>query len=45
MKTSGYKMVQRGNAAYRSELNLDFLKDEFVHDENNRLVFAPFISV
>lgn len=45
VKTSGYKMVQRGNAAYRSELNLDFLKDEFVHDENNRLVFAPFISV
>lgn len=45
VKTSGYKMLQRGNAAYRSELNLDFLKDEFVHDENNRLVFAPFISV
>jgi len=45
VKTSGYKMIQRGNAAYRSEINLDFLSDEFIGDTNNRLVYAPFISV
>jgi hypothetical protein len=38
-------MIQRGNAGYRSELNLDFLKEEFLKNENNRLIFAPFIVV
>lgn len=45
VKTSGYKMIQRGNSWYRSELNLDFLKEEFIKNKNNRLVFAPFITV
>jgi hypothetical protein len=45
IKTAGYKMVQRGNAGYRSEVSLDFLTDDFVSHENNRIVFAPFISV
>lgn len=45
IKTAGYKMVQRGNAGYRSEVSLDFLTEDFVDHENNRIVFAPFISV
>ena len=45
IKTVWYKMIQRWNAWYRSEINLDFLKNEFVKDDNNRLIFAPFITV
>ncbi len=45
IKTVWYKMIQRGNAGYRSELNLDFLPEEFTKNKTNRLVFAPFISV
>lgn len=45
VKTVGYKMIQRWNAWYRSELNLDFLSENFTKNKANRLVFAPFISV
>jgi len=45
VKTSGYKMTQRGNAGYRSELSLDCLSEEFIGNEDNRLVYAPFVSV
>ena len=45
IKTVGYNIIQRWNAWYRSELNLDFLSDEFIWNNDNRLVFAPFISV
>lgn len=45
IKTVWYKMIQRWNAWYRSELNLDFLNDTFVKNKNNRLVFAPFVTV
>ena len=45
IKTVWYNMIQRWNSWYRSELNLDFLKEEFINNENNRLVFAPFITV
>jgi len=45
IKTIWYKIIQRWNAWFRSELNLDFLPEEFAKNENNRLVFAPFISV
>lgn len=45
VKTVWYKLIQRGNASYRSELNLDYVNDEFLNNENNRLVFAPFITV
>jgi hypothetical protein len=38
-------MVQRGNAGYRSELNLDFLKQDFIENKINRLIFSPFITV
>lgn len=45
IKTSWYNMLQRWNAWYRSELNLDFLSDDFIKNKNNRLVFSPFIAV
>ena len=45
IKTTWYNMVQRGNSWYRSELNLDFLSDDFVKNSDNRLIFAPFITV
>lgn len=45
VKTVWYNMIQRWNAAYRSEINLDFLNEEFIKNEENRLVFAPFITV
>jgi hypothetical protein len=45
IKTVGYNMIQRWNAGYRSELNLDFLREDFTKNDNNRLVFAPFITV
>ncbi len=45
VKTVWYKMVQRGNAWYRSEINLDFLDDSFTKKSSSRFVFAPFISV
>jgi len=45
IKTNWYNMVQRWNAWYRSELNLDFIKDDFIKNENNRLIFSPFITV
>ena len=45
IKTIWYNLIQRWNAWYRSELNLDYLDDSFVDNEKNRLVFAPFIIV
>lgn len=45
VKTVGYHMIQRWNAWYRSEINLDFLRDDFIENKTNRLVFAPFITV
>lgn len=45
LKTVWYNIIQRGNSAYRSELNLDYLPDEFTKNELNRFVFAPFITV
>lgn len=45
IKTVWYNMIQRWNSWYRSELNLDFLKEEFTNNDENRLVFAPFITV
>lgn len=45
VKTVGYHLLQRWNAWFRSELNLDYLTDEFIHNSQNRLIFAPFITV
>lgn len=45
VKTVWYKLIQRWNAWFRSELNLDYVWDDFLNNENNRLIFAPFITV
>ncbi len=45
IKTVWYNLIQRWNAAYRSELNLDFLPESFYKNEKNRIIFAPFITV
>lgn len=45
IKTVWYNMIQRWNAGYRSELNLDFLRDDFIKNPKNRFIFSPFISV
>lgn len=45
VKTSWYKMIQRGNAWYRSELSLDCLNEDFIKNDSNRLIYAPFVSV
>jgi len=45
IKTAWYNMIQRWNSWYRSELNLDFLNKDFSDSDENRLVFAPFITV
>ena len=45
IKTVWYNLIQRWNAWFRSELNLDYLSEDFVKNENNRIIFAPFISV
>lgn len=45
IKTVWYNMIQRWNAWYRSELNLEFLDDTFIKNKNSRFVFSPFISV
>jgi hypothetical protein len=45
VQTSYYHMLQRGNAWYRSEVNLDYLPELFVKNENNRIIYAPFVTV
>lgn len=45
IKTSYYKLIQRGNAGFRSSINLDYLSEDFVKNENNRFIYAPFVSV
>lgn len=45
VQTSYYHMIQRGNAGYRSETNLDYLKEDFIKSDHNRLVYSPFVAV
>jgi len=45
VKTQGYHLLQRGNAGYRSENNLDYISHDFLNSPQNRLVYAPFIPV
>ena len=45
IKTSWYKLIQRWNAGFRSELNLDYLPKSFDKHQKNRLIFAPFVTV
>lgn len=45
IETSYYHMLQRGNAWFRSEKNLDYLPESFIKNENNRFIYSPFITV
>lgn len=45
VKTVWYNLLQRWNAAYRSEIDLDRLPEKFLFEPKNRLVFSPFINV
>jgi len=45
IKTVWYKMIQRWNSGYRSELDLSGLSDEFIWNNDNRLIFSPFVPV
>jgi len=45
VKTIGYHLIQRGNSAYRSECNLDYLSQSWYQNPHNRLIFSPFIPV
>lgn len=45
IKTNDYNLIQRWNAGYRSEVNLDNLNSEFSSNLNNRLIYSPFITV
>ena len=45
IKTTWYNIIQRWNAWFRNEVNLDYLNKIFINNENNRLVFSPFINV
>jgi hypothetical protein len=45
IQTTYYHMLQRGNAGYRSEVNLDYLPEDFIKNQNNRLIYAPFVTV
>lgn len=45
IQTSYYHMLQRGNAWFRSEINLDYLPEAFIKNTNNRFIYAPFVAV
>jgi len=45
VKTIGYHLIQRGNSAYRSECNLDYVSKDWLENKNNRIIFSPFIPV
>jgi hypothetical protein len=45
IKTVWYKMIQRWNSGYRSEIDLSNLNEDFVKNNDNRLVFSPFVPV
>lgn len=45
IKTVGYKLLQRWNAWFRIELDLENIDTKFLYKKHNRLVFAPFVSV
>jgi len=45
IKTSDYKLIQRWNAGFRSELSLDYLPENFIENNSNRIIFSPFITV
>ena len=45
LKTVGYDLIQRWNSAFRWELEIERLDEKFIYNKNNRIVYAPFVSV
>jgi len=45
IKTVWYKMIQRWNSWYRSELDLSDLNSDFIWNNDNRLIFSPFVPI
>ncbi len=45
LKTVGYDLIQRWNSAFRLELEIERLDEKFIYNKNNRIVYAPFVSV
>jgi len=43
IKTVWYQLIQRWNAWYRVEIDIDKVNKEFLENSKNRLVFSPFI--
>ena len=45
LKTVWYKLIQRWNSWFRSEIDIDNLSEQFLFNPKNRLIFAPFVAV
>jgi len=45
LKTVWYHLIQRWNSAFRSEIEIERLPEEFLYNKKNRLVYAPFVTV
>jgi len=45
IKTIWYNLIQRWNSAFRSEIEIERLDINFIYNKNNRIVYAPFITV
>lgn len=45
IKTVGYELLQRWNAWFRIEKDIEVLPEEFLYNKENRLIYAPFATV
>jgi len=45
LKTVWYDLIQRWNSAFRNEIDIEKLDEKFIYNKENRIVYAPFISV
>jgi len=45
IKTFWYELLQRWNAWFRIEKDIENLSQEFLYNKQNRLIYAPFISI
>ncbi len=45
IKTVGYDLLQRWNAWFRIEKDIERIWEDFLYNKQNRLIYAPFVSV
>ena len=45
LKTVGYDLIQRWNSGFRSEIDIERLDKDFIYNKQNRIIYAPFVSV